>query len=164
MGNLLFSEIIMFVFNPLQTVYYIHEEYDLTGTFELLSQFNPPTFPELLIGLHEVAMALQHYMLQLLVTYGDSIQFLYGTLTNMEHEERLTYCSEMPAFPSEEWRAYVQNHFAKALLCSDKVTEVIEWVEAIRLAVPAVAWTFISFIENYLEPEANFDLNDHLNQ
>ena len=80
----------------------------------------------------------------------------------MFHNKRMQYRSEMPGFPSEEWKLFAIEHPSKAILCSDKVNAAVDFIEAARLMVSGVTWTAISYIENYFEPETEFDLSDQL--
>ena len=82
----------------------------------------------------------------------------------MFHNKRMQYCSEMPGFPSAEWRLFAEEHPSKAILCSDKVNEAVDFIEAARLMVSGVTWTAIAYIENYFKPEEKFVLADHLDE
>ena len=70
----------------------------------------------------------------------------------------------MPGFPSEEWKTFASEHFAKAILCSDKVNTALDVIEAVRMAIPALTWTAIAGIQKYLDPDTEFVLNDHLDE
>ena len=138
-------------------------DFDIVRKMYYVSQINLPTFDELMIGLSEVLLSFHINIMPMLMIFGNALQYHFGTLTRFWHDRRMAYCADMPAFPSAEWEVYAVEHALPAILCSDKVTRVADFIETARMAVPAIYWAGVSAVETVLDPEADeVKLGDHI--
>ena len=118
-----------------------------------------------MIGLSEATAGLLPMLFQMLINYGNTLQYLYGTLTVYMHESRMSTCAKVPSFPSAEWETYSDTHVLTAIVCSDKVQRALDFVEAAHMAVPVIYWTAVQALETLLDPELdNIHLEDHMNE